>query len=57
MFNGFFRDAAMTSTYKVALLRALADIGGYGAPLCPAGSGSGCCAEAEAEAAAAWSWT
>ena len=31
MFNGFFRDAAMTSTYKVALLRSLADIGGYGA--------------------------
>lgn len=30
MFNGFFRDAAMTSTYKVALLRALADVGGYG---------------------------
>lgn len=30
LFNGFFRDAAMTSTYKVALLRALADVGGYG---------------------------
>lgn len=31
MFNGFFKNAAMTSTYKVALLRSLADIGGYGA--------------------------
>ena len=30
MFNRFFTDAAMTSTYKVALLRALADVGGYG---------------------------
>lgn len=37
MFNGFFRDAAMTSTYKVALLRALADIGGYGAAPLPGG--------------------
>ena len=31
MFNGFFRNAAMTSTYKVALLRSLADVGEYGA--------------------------
>ena len=37
MFNGFFRDAAMTSTYKVALLRALADVGGYGAAALPGG--------------------
>ena len=30
MFNGFFTNTSMTSTYKVAFLRALADIGGYG---------------------------
>ena len=30
MFNGFFENASMTSTYKVALLRALVDVGGYG---------------------------
>ena len=30
MFNGFFAGASMTSTYKVAFLRALADIGGHG---------------------------
>ena len=51
MFNDFFRNAAMTSTYKVALLRALADVGGYGASRMPGGhwigrlgggGGSGC---------------
>lgn len=30
MFNDFFTNTSMTSTYKVAFLRALADIGGYG---------------------------
>ena len=30
MFNEFFASASMTSTYKVAFLRALADVGGYG---------------------------
>lgn len=52
MFNGFFDNAAMTSTYKVALLRSLADVGGYGASslagghwigrLCGAGGGGAC---------------
>ena len=37
MFNRFFTDAAMTSTYKVALLRALADVGGYGEAALPGG--------------------
>ena len=37
MFNRFFTDAAMTSTYKVALLRALADVGGYGGTSLPGG--------------------
>ena len=30
MFNDFFDSASMTSTYKAAFLRSLADIGGYG---------------------------
>ena len=30
MFNGFFENASMTSTYKMALLRSLVDVGGYG---------------------------
>ena len=30
MFNDFFDSASMTSTYKVAFLRSLADVGGYG---------------------------
>lgn len=30
MFNEFFAGASMTSTYKVAFLRALADVGGHG---------------------------
>lgn len=30
MFNAFFTNTSMTSTYKVAFLRALSDIGGYG---------------------------
>ena len=52
MFNRFFRSASMTSTYKVALLRSLADVGGYGAShlagghwigrLCASGGASDC---------------